>query len=30
MLNAGAWKHLGIAPPAGSQPVLPLLDEEPE
>ena len=30
MLNAGAWKHLGIAPPAGSQPVLPLLDEAPE
>lgn len=30
MLNAGAWKHLGIAPPAGSQSVLPLLDEDPE
>jgi holliday junction DNA helicase RuvB len=28
MLNAGAWKHLGIAPPAGAAVQLPLLDEE--
>ena len=28
MLNPGAWKHLGIAPPAGVQAPLPLLDEE--
>ncbi|WP_310498808.1 Holliday junction branch migration DNA helicase RuvB [Sandarakinorhabdus sp.] len=28
MLNAGAWKHLGIAPPAGTAVQLPLLDEE--
>jgi Holliday junction DNA helicase RuvB len=28
MLNAGAWKHLGIAPPAGVPQQLPLLDED--
>ena len=28
MLNAGAWKHLGITPPAGVPVQLPLLDEE--
>jgi Holliday junction DNA helicase RuvB len=28
MLNPGAWKHLGIAPPAGVAVQLPLLDEE--
>ena len=28
MLNAGAWKHLGISPPAGVAVQLPLLDEE--
>ena len=28
MLNAGAWKHLGITPPAGVRVQLPLLDEE--
>jgi Holliday junction DNA helicase RuvB len=27
MLNAGAWKHLGLSPPAGAQTMLPLLDE---
>ena len=27
MLNAGAWTHLGITPPAGMQVQLPLLDE---
>jgi Holliday junction DNA helicase RuvB len=27
MLNAGAWKHLGLSPPAGAQTLLPLLDE---
>ena len=27
MLNPGAWKHLGVTPPA-TQPVLPLLDDE--
>ena len=30
MLNVGAWKHLGIAPPAASQTVLPLLEDEPD
>ena len=28
MLNAGAWKHLGLSPPAGLQVQLPLLDED--
>jgi Holliday junction DNA helicase RuvB len=28
MLNPGAWKHLGIAPPAGAAVQLPLLDED--
>jgi Holliday junction DNA helicase RuvB len=28
MLNAGAWKHLGITPPAGVPVQLPLLDED--
>jgi Holliday junction DNA helicase RuvB len=28
MLNAGAWKHLGIAAPAGVPQQLPLLDED--
>ncbi len=28
MLNAGAWKHLGITPPAGTTLQLPLLDED--
>ena len=28
MLNPGAWKHLGIAPPAGLPVQLPLLDED--
>ena len=28
MLNAGAWKHLGIAPPAGIPVQLPLLEDE--
>jgi Holliday junction DNA helicase RuvB len=28
MLNAGAWKHLGLSPPAGLPQQLPLLDEE--
>jgi Holliday junction DNA helicase RuvB len=28
MLNAGAWKHLGLSPPKGAQTVLPLLDED--
>jgi Holliday junction DNA helicase RuvB len=28
MLNAGAWKHLGIAPPAGVTQQLPLLDDD--
>ncbi len=27
MLNPGAWKHLGLAPPAGALVQLPLLDE---
>ncbi|KPF77511.1 ATP-dependent DNA helicase RuvB [alpha proteobacterium AAP81b] len=28
MLNAGAWRHLGLAPPAGAAVQLPLLEEE--
>jgi Holliday junction DNA helicase RuvB len=28
MLNPGAWKHLGLAPPAGTLLQLPLLDED--
>ena len=28
MLNPGAWKHLGLAPPAGTPLQLPLLDED--
>ncbi len=28
MLNPGAWKHLGLAPPAGTAVQLPLLDDE--
>ena len=28
MLNPAAWKHLGIAPPAGVAVQLPLLDDE--
>ena len=28
MLNPGAWKHLGIAPPAGTPLQLPLLDDD--
>jgi holliday junction DNA helicase RuvB len=28
MLNAGAWKHLGLAPPASVPAQLPLLDED--
>jgi Holliday junction DNA helicase RuvB len=28
MLNAGAWKHLGLSPPKSAQTALPLLDEE--
>ncbi len=28
MLNAGAWKHLGLTPPAGTPQQLPLLDED--
>jgi Holliday junction DNA helicase RuvB len=28
MLNAGAWRHLGLVPPAGLAVQLPLLDEE--
>ncbi|MEY2884997.1 MAG: hypothetical protein RL490_2721 [Pseudomonadota bacterium] len=28
MLNPGAWKHLGLAPPAGVAVQLPLLDDE--
>ncbi len=28
MLNPGAWKHLGLSPPAGAAVQLPLLDED--
>jgi hypothetical protein len=27
MLNPGAWKHLGLSPPAGVPVQLPLLDD---
>ena len=28
LLNAGAWQHLGLTPPAGQAVQLPLLDED--